>query len=74
MKKVTHLAAAAMVALTFGFASCDSKTAENAENTAESAADEISTEADETFSSTDTVSVKDEPVKDGVADRADSIK
>ncbi len=62
------------MALTFGFASCESKTAQNVENTAdevandaENAFDEVKAEADSI--SLDSIEVRDEPVKDGVADK-----
>ncbi|KAA3440685.1 hypothetical protein [Rufibacter hautae] len=79
MKKASKVLAAAMIALAFGFTSCESKTAQNVENTAESAADEVSSaaeevtaEADSALTSTDTISVREEPVKDGVADKVDN--
>ncbi|QHL87822.1 hypothetical protein GU926_10430 [Nibribacter ruber] len=76
MKKVTRVAAAALLALTFGFASCDSKTAEKAEDTVETAGDEAGNamenagdEVDNTLESKDTVTVQDTTVNDGVADK-----
>ncbi|MBC3540523.1 hypothetical protein ACFSC6_11595 [Rufibacter sediminis] len=79
MKKVSKGLAMALMALAFGFTSCESKTAQNVENTAESAADEISAEADSAFDDadaaltpTDTLTVKDEPVNDGVADKVEN--
>ncbi|GAB2551601.1 hypothetical protein [Rufibacter soli] len=71
MKKVTSVMAAAALAFTFGLASCESKTAQNVENTTESAVDEVEAEADSAFTPTDTVTVKEEPVKDGVADKVE---
>ncbi len=62
----------AMMALAFGFTSCESKTAQNVENTAESAAEEVSAETDSALTPTDTISVRDEPVKDGVADKVEN--
>lgn len=70
MKKVTQVAAAALVALSFGFASCESKTAQNVENTAEETVDEITAEADSL--AIDSIEVRDEPVKDGVADKMEN--
>ncbi|MGV3538892.1 MAG: hypothetical protein ACO1OQ_03725 [Rufibacter sp.] len=67
MKRIKHVAAAAVVAFALGFASCESKTAQNVENTAESAADEISAGVDSL--SLDSIEVRDTPVNDGVADK-----
>ncbi|RNI23472.1 hypothetical protein EFB08_18210 [Rufibacter latericius] len=64
--------AAAMMALAFGFASCESKTAQNVENSAETAADEVAAEVDTALAPTDTLTVKDEPVDDGVADKVEN--
>ncbi|ALI99233.1 hypothetical protein [Rufibacter tibetensis] len=72
MKKGSKVLAAAALAVTFGFASCESKTAQNVENTAESAANEIEAEADSALAPTDTISVQDEPVEDGVADKVEN--
>ncbi|WP_205503520.1 hypothetical protein [Rufibacter psychrotolerans] len=72
MKKAPKILAAAALAVAFGFSSCESKTAENVENGAESAANEVEAEADSAFTSTDTVSVQDEPVQDGVADKMEN--
>ncbi|WP_125077794.1 hypothetical protein [Rufibacter latericius] len=72
MKKVTKVMAAAMMALAFGFASCESKTAQNVENSAETAADEVAAEVDTALAPTDTLTVKDEPVDDGVADKVEN--
>lgn len=64
--------AAAALAFTFGLASCESKTAQNVENTTESAVDEVGAEVDTALAPTDTVTVKEEPVKDGVADKVEN--
>jgi len=72
MKKAPKVMAVAAMALAFGFASCESKTAQNVENSAESAADEIEAEADSALTPTDTISVKDRPVQDGVADKVEN--
>ncbi|AMM50599.1 hypothetical protein TH61_04605 [Rufibacter sp. DG15C] len=78
MKKVTRVAAAALVALSFGFASCESKTADKAEETVETAGDEMGDAANEagndidnTLESRDTITVQDTTVDDGVADKKD---
>ena len=42
MKKASKVLAAAALAVAFGFASCESKTAQNTENAVESATDEVS--------------------------------
>ncbi len=62
------------MATAFGFASCESKTAQNVENTAESAAEDIAAETDSLLSpaDTDTIKVQDEPVDDGVADKMEN--
>ena len=64
--------AAAAFAFTFGLASCESKTADKIENTTETAADELEAETDSALAPTDTISVKDQPVKDGVADKVEN--
>ncbi|RNI32564.1 hypothetical protein EFA69_04395 [Rufibacter immobilis] len=72
MKKAPKILAAIVLAVAFGFASCESKTAQNVENAAESAAEEIETTADSALAPTDTITVEDEPVKDGVADKVEN--
>jgi hypothetical protein len=74
MKKTSKILTAALIATAFGFASCESKTAQNVENTAESAADDIAAGTDSLLSpsDTDTITVRDEPVEDGVADKTDN--
>ncbi|MFC6996258.1 hypothetical protein [Rufibacter roseus] len=70
MKKLSNVAAAALVAVSFGFASCDSKTANNMETETENTIDDISAEADSL--SLDSIEVRDQPVNDGVADKMEN--
>ena len=70
MKKLTHVAAAALFAISFGFASCETKTAENIETGAENTMDDIETAAEDV--SLDSIEVRDEPVNDGVADKIEN--
>jgi PBP1b-binding outer membrane lipoprotein LpoB len=72
MKKVTSILSVAAMALVLGFTACESKTAQNVEDTAESAASDLEAEADSAFTDTDTISVRDTPVNDGVADKVEN--
>lgn len=72
MKKLPHVIAAALIAVSFGFASCESKTAENVETGTENAMDGVENAADEI--NVDSIDVRDEPVQDGVADKMDSTQ
>lgn len=72
MKKLSHVAAAALVAISFGFASCESKTAESVETGAENTMDDIESATEEI--NVDSIDVRDEPVNDGVADKIDSTQ
>ncbi|PSR54925.1 hypothetical protein AHMF7605_16155 [Adhaeribacter arboris] len=70
MKNLSKITVLAFAALSFTFASCDSKKAENAETTTESAVDAAGAELDSatTPSEGDTAVVQDQPVQDGVVD------
>jgi hypothetical protein len=72
MKNLSKITLLAFAALSFTFASCDSKPAENAENATEEAMDDASAELDSATTPTegDTAVVLDEPVKDGLVDSA----
>ena len=70
MKNLSKVALLAFAALSFTFASCDSKPAENAGNAAEETVDAAGAELDSatTPSEGDTAVVRDQPVQDGVVD------
>lgn len=70
MKNLSKITILAFAALSFTFASCDSKKAENAENATEGAVDAVGSEIDEATTPTegDTAVVQDQPVQDGVVD------
>ena len=70
MKNLSRIALFVFAATSFTFASCDSKTAENAENATEETVDAAGAELDSatTPSAGDTAVVQDTPVQDGVVD------
>jgi len=70
MKNLAKITVLAFAALSFTFVSCESKTAENAEEATESTVDAAEAEIDSVGMATegDTGVVRDEPVKDGVVD------
>ncbi|MDQ4139567.1 MAG: hypothetical protein M3142_03495 [Bacteroidota bacterium] len=70
MKNLAKISALAFAALSFTFASCDSKKAENAETTIQTSVDAADAELDSATTQTegDTAVVQDQPVQDGVAD------
>ena len=74
MKNLTKLTVLAFAAISFTFASCDTKTAENAEETTESTVDAAEAELDSVGMATegDTAVVKDQPVQDGVVDKVEA--
>jgi len=74
MKNLTKLTVLAFAAISFTFASCDTKTAENAEETTESTVDAAEAERDSVGMATegDTAVVKDQPVQDGVVDKVEA--
>lgn len=74
MKNLAKITVLAFAAISFTFASCDSKTAENAEDTTESTVDAAEAELDSVGMATegDTAVVRDQSVKDGVMDKTKS--
>ncbi len=70
MKKLSHVAAAALVAVSFGFASCDTKTGNEIEAGTENAMEGVENAAEEI--NVDSIEVRDEPVRDGVVDKMDT--
>jgi hypothetical protein len=72
MKNLSKITLLAFAAMSFTFASCDSKPAENAENATEETMDDAAAELDSatTPSEGDTAVVRDEPVQDGLVDSA----
>ncbi|MGV3639833.1 MAG: hypothetical protein ACO1NZ_04885 [Adhaeribacter sp.] len=70
MKNLSKITLLAFAALSFTFASCDSKPAENAENAAEETMNEAGAELDSATTPTegDTAVVRDQPVEDGLVD------
>ena len=70
MKNLSKIALFAFAAASFTFASCESKTAENAENATEETIDAAGAELDSatTPSAGDTAVVQDKPVQDGLVD------
>lgn len=70
MKNLSKITVLAFAALAFTFTACDSKTAENTENTTEGAIDAAGAELDSATTPTegDTAVVQDQPVQDGVVD------
>lgn len=70
MKKLSHVAAAALVAISFGFASCETKTAETIETGTENTVDDIEAATEEI--NVDSIDVRNEPVQDGVVDKIDN--
>jgi hypothetical protein len=72
MKNLTKLTVLAFAAISFTFASCDSKPAENAEEATENTVDAAQAELDSVGMATegDTAVVRDQPVQDGVTDKA----
>ena len=74
MKNLAKLTVLAFAAISFTFASCDSKPVENAEEATESTVDAAEAELDSVGMATegDTAVVKDQPVEDGVADKVEA--
>ncbi|RDC61663.1 hypothetical protein [Adhaeribacter pallidiroseus] len=70
MKNLSKIIVLAFAALSFTFASCNSKPAENAESATEGAVDAAGAELDSATTPTegDTAVVQDQPVQDGVVD------
>jgi len=70
MKNLTKFTLLAFAAVSFTFASCDSKPAENAEDATENTIDAAQAELDSMGTATegDTAVVRDQPVQDGVVD------
>ncbi|QNF33561.1 hypothetical protein HUW51_12830 [Adhaeribacter swui] len=70
MKNLAKITVLAFTALSFTFASCNSKPAETTENAVEGAADAAGAELDSATTPTegDTAVVQDQPVQDGVVD------
>jgi hypothetical protein len=70
MKNLAKISVLAFAAISFTFASCNTKTAEKAEDATESTVDAADAELDSVGMATegDTATVKDQPVKDGVVD------
>ena len=70
MKNLAKISVLAFAAISFTFASCDSKPAENAEEATESTVDAAEAELDSVGMATegDTATVQDQPVQDGVVD------
>lgn len=74
MRNLTKLTVLAFAAMSFTFASCDSKPAENAEDATETTVDAAESELDSVGMATegDTAVVRDQPVQDGVADEVEA--
>jgi len=70
MKNLSRIALFAFAAASFTFASCESKTAENAEEATEETIDATGDAIDDatTPSTGDTAVVQDQPVQDGIVD------
>jgi len=70
MKNLAKISVLAFAAISFTFASCESKTAGNVDGTTESTVDAAEAELDSVGTATegDTATVRDQPVQDGVVD------
>lgn len=74
MKNASKLTLAAFAIAAFSFASCDSKPAETVESATEETVNEADNAMDEATTETDTITVQDQPVQDGLGDKADTAK
>lgn len=70
MKNLSKITVLAFATISFAFASCNSKPAENAESATEGAIDAAGAELDSATTPTegDTAVLQDQPVQDGVVD------